>query len=328
MKRNVKNLTLVSLIFILFVYAYTKLTFYLYEVEYSSLFKSRNSFGQKKLTLFSDCYCQKDLVHVEKFENYYEITIEHKEKSRKKQEEPYFKSYRLEKSDFERLFFTCDLYKVLRRGPFQKVLSYSLGESNNGYFFNNIEQKMNSAHVHYPKWVLRFYHLDTISHSYKCESVCKKNMENVFYDNIDFCNINKLPFNLLNKWDASYVDKELWRLLPIADDFVNVFTSRSTDTCMNGEQINRDSTWLKSNAISQLILNELNENGETLVSLLGFKNVNNRSLARSLFSILTDKYLNNGYWSDDKMVFEQFILPVLDKNYSIQLPSQYKCVFK
>jgi hypothetical protein len=141
--------------------------------------------------------------------------------------------------------------------------------------------------------------------------------------------VNKLPVNLLETWDASYIDKELWRLLPIADDFVNVFTSRSTDTCISNEQINRDLEWLKSNTLSQLIFNELNEEDATLVSLSGFKNMNNRSLARNLFSVLTDKYLNNNwYWTDHNMVFEQFILPVLDKNYSIQLKSNHKCIFK
>jgi hypothetical protein len=328
MKRNVKNLTLVTLLFILIVYVYTSLTNYLYEVKYSSLFKSQNSFNQKKLTLFSDCYCQKDLVHVEKFEYFYEITIEQSAKS--KNQENYLNSYRLSTREFDQLFFTCDLYSVLRRGPFQRVLSYTLDENDNGYFFNNIEQKMNAANKHYPNWVLRFYHLNTISHSYKCETICKKHSINQdLYDNIDFCNVNKLPFNLLDTWDASYINKELWRLLPIADDFVNVFTSRSTDTCISNEQINRDLEWLKSNTLSQLIFNELNEEDATLVSLSGFKNMNNRSLARNLFSVLTDKYLNNNwYWTDHRMVFEQFILPVLDKNYSIQLPSNHKCIFK
>jgi hypothetical protein len=327
MKRNVKNLTLVTLVFVLAIYVYMKLTVYLYEVEYSDLFKTKNTFVEKKLTLFSDCYCQKDLVHVERLDNYYEITIESSVEKNETQAN-FYNSYRLDKKEFEELFFTCDLYSVLRRGPFQKVLSYTLDENDSGYFFNNIEEKMNAAYIRYPKWVLRFYHLDTISHSYKCESVCKKHLDDFYYDNIDFCNINKLPFKLLSKWDASYMDKELWRLLALGDDFVNVFISQSTDTCIGDQKIRQDLEWLKSNVVSQLILNKLNEQDETLVRLSGFKNVKNRRLARKLFSILTDKYLSNGYWSDNKMIFEQFILPVLEKNYSIQLPSQHKCVFK
>ena len=324
MKRNFKLLLLLAtLVSLLVGYVYMRLTFYLHQVEPSILFKSNNAFAQKKLTLFSECYCQKDLVHIENLNEFYEITVE-------KPAENLVNAYRLEKAHFESLFFACDLYTVLRRGPFQRVLSYHLDASDlDRNLFSNIYEQLAFGHVHYPNWTLRFYHLNTMPHALRCEVHCQKHStQQHFYDNLDICDLSRLPFNLVDKWDASYMNRETWRLLPIADDFVSVFVSRETSMCMTREQVAADVEWLKSKTTSQLTLDERHGNAEISASLTGFKNSKNRSLARDIFSILSDEYLaDNWYWSEERVVFKQFILPALEQDYSIQLPSNHKCIF-
>lgn len=326
-KTKVKFCLITTLALLSALFVYTRLTFYLYEIKYSNLLlQNSNTFpaGQTKLTLFSDCYCQKDIVHVTKHENFYEIVIE-------SPIEKTANSYRLEKDYFENLFFTCDLYTVLRRGPSQKIISYSVNDAdlNSENFLKSIDEKVSFSSAHYPEWVLRFYHRNGLSHSVKCQSQCGGN-----HDNVDFCNVNKLPVDFgIRSWDASYILQSAWRLLPLGDSFVSVFTSRFTDECASSEQIRNDVKWLEtSDAQTQLILDNFLAHHysqiDDKVELSGFKNGKNRQLALNLFSVLSDEYLaNNWYWPDEKTVFRQFVLPLLNQSYSFQVHSDHKCLF-
>ena len=335
MKKNTKFFTLITLVIFTIGLFYIRLTLYLYNVETFKLFKLiSNTFhnetsNTQQLTLFSSCYCQKELVHIKKHENSYEILVENHPNATK-----LFYSYRLDKKYFESLFFTCGLYNELRRGPSQKVLSFAFNSNSNNE--NSLNEIINFARIHYPNWSLRFYHKNTLSQAAKCEIQCKKLTLNAkhefFYDIIDFCSVDDLPFNLFNKWSANYMQEETWRLLPIGDDFVDYFTSINENECFLAnkyEKVFTDIKWLKSNAVSQLHVHTFNDDLDTLVSLVGFKNELNRKLARDIFAIITDEYLaNSWHWPDEKTIFKQFILPILKNNYTLKPSSkQHKCIF-
>ena len=323
MKKTTKLLSLFVFVIFFVAYIYIRVSLYLYDVEASELFsKISNIFQEESITLFSKCYCQKELVHINKHERFYEIIVENQPHSSR-----LFYSYRLDKQYFESLLFTCDLYNVLRRGPAQKVLSFSLDDDER--VLNSLDEKIHFAYTHYPNWTLRFYHRSSLSHALKCQTQCKKRDTAEFkYDNVDFCSVNELPFNLLDKWSAHYMQEEMWRLLPIADDFVDVFSSRKKDSCMTNDEVSADIRWLRASEVSQIVVHKFNEDMHTSASLVGFKNAHNRRLARNIFSILTNEYLsNNWHWPDEKTIFKQFILPILEKNYTVQAPSKHKCIF-
>ena len=93
-----------------------------------------------------------------------------------------------------------------------------------------------------------------------------------FYDNVDFCNIEmdvklkpemvilnekdfeKINFNLsFSQLNLSYVHAMMWRFLPIGDSFVDVFSSRDTDSHLLQREVDSVNVWLKSNTIGHIM---------------------------------------------------------------------------
>ena len=91
--------------------------------------------------------------------------------------------------DKEKIFvnprFTCDLDKVFTHGPNKKVLGYAY-YGNAGYG-KLIEYITNQAKELYPDWIIRVYYDKTIDKSMICDLECR-------YENIYFCDVNKIPF--------------------------------------------------------------------------------------------------------------------------------------
>ncbi|TAD92466.1 MAG: hypothetical protein EAY75_02465, partial [Bacteroidetes bacterium] len=59
--------------------------------------------------------------------------------------------------DFLNFNFTCDLYKTLRRGPHQNVISFSLYGKLDGYYsrLDNITKQISKLYEN--KWTIRIY---------------------------------------------------------------------------------------------------------------------------------------------------------------------------
>ena len=123
-------------------------------------------------------------------------------------------------TDFSRPL--CDLYKVLRRGDRQKVVSYSL------YGYDK-----------------------SINQSIICEYEClKDDVTGKYTDIIDFCNINEIPFgNPIKTWDAQYMHSMKWRFLPIGDPFVDMFMSRDLDSWIIEREVAAVKEWFDSNTL-------------------------------------------------------------------------------
>jgi hypothetical protein len=143
--------------------------------------------------------------------------------------------YNLSHSDYVNSKFTCDLYKGLRRGKRQKVLSVSyydekmdvdkLKASLLKLLMSKVEVSGDSDNL---DWLIRVYHNDSIDAETICNVECEMN-------NVDFCNVDKLMGDVMsldkrimrrrgdsfNKNDRS--NNELWSMLPREDSFVESF---------------------------------------------------------------------------------------------------------
>jgi len=107
------------------------------------------------------------------------------------------------------MLFTCDLYKVLRRGPHQNVVSYSIRQDEDLKSFQNIYllNVKNTVEKHYQNWIARIYYdKKQISSSDICSMECSS-QEGIMdpHNNIDFCDISELPLDLRSKWDARFL---------------------------------------------------------------------------------------------------------------------------
>ena len=150
--------------------------------------------------------------------------------------------------DFERPL--CDLYNVLRRGYGQKVISYSLYGSNPIYY-SEIAYLSKLVSQYYPDWIIRIHYDKTLNKSIICEYECMKDeLTGKYVDNIDFCNINEIPFgNPVETWDAQYMHSMKWRFLPIGDPFVDMFMSRDLDSWIVQREVDAVKEWIESNTL-------------------------------------------------------------------------------
>ena len=108
----------------------------------------------------------------------------------------------------------------------------------------------------YPEWIIRVYHDDTIDSNIICELECQKDSNNNLLDNIVFCDVNNLPESFLDtnfRWSASFMNKMMWRWLPIGDSFVDVFMSRDSDSYMLQREVDSVNVWLNSTKLGHIM---------------------------------------------------------------------------
>ena len=133
----------------------------------------------------------------------------------------------------------CGLYNVLRRGPKQKVIGFSIYGTNVNYY-KPLLILAEAVKKHFPGWVMRVYHSNTIDQSVACEYECKE-------DIIDFCNVEQMPIvhhNKLSNYKASYSHAMMWRWYPLGDDFVDYFMSRDSDSIVIEREKDSVDVWL------------------------------------------------------------------------------------
>lgn len=143
---------------------------------------------------------------------------------------------------------SCDLYKSLRRGPNQKIVSYSLYGKNIFYYklIMNLTRKIKKF---YPDHVMRIYHDNSIDKSIICNIECSN-------DHVEFCNIHKVPKSIEKRQhvlDMKYVHSMMWRFLPIGDTFVAYFMSRDLDSLILQREVDSVEEWLGSDKIGHIM---------------------------------------------------------------------------
>jgi len=250
-------------IILFFIYSYI-------EHKYSERYGSEEFYFEnfEKVYLNSYCKCRKR-VFVEQhkfFENFYrkgeyyflfENDVENKtlnaiNKYQILQKRQFFLNPR----------FTCDLNHVFDHGPNVKVLSFSLYGQRIGYSYL-LENIVNQARSLYKGWMIRIYYNNSINKTIICDLECK-------YDNVFFCNVNHVPIkyqsniNMLKldekgmrtiaiSNNLSYVNGMMWRWFPISDDFVDIFSSRDTDSTIIQREKDSVDVWLKSNNLFHIM---------------------------------------------------------------------------
>jgi hypothetical protein len=122
--------------------------------------------------------------------------------------------YDIPTKTFEQLELTCDLYKVLKRGKHQRVIGFSLYDKKHIYE-RYLTDNAKAAKEFYPDWTIRIYHDDTINKSIVCDLECKRDpITGVLLNNVDFCDVTKIPIDFKISYDRSYMWPMTWRWLP------------------------------------------------------------------------------------------------------------------
>ena len=167
--------------------------------------------------------------------------------------------YDMANDELERSNFTCDLYNALRRGKSQKVIGFSLYNKNK-FYYDKLKAITVQLKKLYPEWIMRVHYDQSINKSIICEIECQRDSTSgALLDNADFCDINNIQMKLdaqasnNSRLNASYIHSMKWRWFPIGDSFVDVFSSRDTDSYLLQREVDSVNVWLNSNKISHIM---------------------------------------------------------------------------
>ena len=182
------------------------------------------------------------------------------------------------------------MYNSLRRGPHNKVLSFSL-YGKHRLFYEPIKELTKIVKKQYPTWTIRINHDNSIDPSVICEMECHGN-----FDNLDFCNVNNLPVDLHSSWDAGqYMHGMTWRWLAIGDSFVDYFASRDTDSYISQREVDSVNVWMSSNTLFHVMRDHPLHGMAIVGGMWGFANVRDRALANYFFKLITNSYIASFY---------------------------------
>ena len=149
----------------------------------------------------SKCKCRENVtVTLVKTPKTYVIEIEDKQQNAS---DSINKSYIVSRKEFEESIFTCDMYNTLRRGPNQRVISFSLYGRDRNYY-NRIKLLLIVIRKLYPGWIVRIGYDSTIDTQFICEMECLT-YEGSYLDIVDFCDMERLPVDPVNTLNVSYM---------------------------------------------------------------------------------------------------------------------------
>ena len=117
---------------------------------------------------------------------------------------------------------------------------------------------------------MRIHHDSSIDQSLKCVLECLKDENGNLLDNVDFCDIEKVPghqnsqFTLSDifqgsdpevksLWSAAYMHSMKWRWFPINDPFVDVFMSRDAYSLIIQREVDSVKVWLESDKVGHIM---------------------------------------------------------------------------
>ena len=189
----------------------------------------------------SECDCRKEVIRLVKTDTYTIYKIQNNVET---------VLYTVPVEDFEKSTFTCSMFNQLRRGRNLKVHSYALFGPRNDFYYGKMVNNSANLNKLYPGWIIRVSHDNSIDRSIICEAECARDSGGKYLDNIDFCDVTKMPENGLNEsgvWSAFYMHPMKYRWLAAGDSFVDVFTSRDLDGFLIEREVHAVEEWLKSN---------------------------------------------------------------------------------
>lgn len=227
----IKIAALAALVFLLYIYHdFLFMRFYVYvtngiERDFplaSRLVDELNNPNQDVFIFKPKCDCRSDVMLKKNHDNNYDVLLAVGNKTVKKLD------YSVSGPQLQRSIFTCTMNNVLRHGPGQRVVSYSL-YGKNEFYYRLLKDLVAEIRKKLPGWRIRIYYDHTIKESLVCEMECGHDDEIV-----EMCDVEQLPYDSagVRKWNASYMHGMSWRWLPIGDEFVDRFSSRDTDSAI------------------------------------------------------------------------------------------------
>ncbi len=261
-----------------------------FKLEHSGFTANKKQPHRSGHQYYTNCDCRKnDLVFLNKQKtNLYEVSSSMNNSN-----------YIVKENELDEL--VCGVYETLRRGRHQKVIGYSLYGKNRHYSLalkstNSIQKhlfkifnvyeffniKIGIAGIvkkFYPGWVMRVHHDSSIDQKLKCELECLKDENGDLLNNVDFCNVEKIPghqnphFNynswseilmgnnpgLESYWIGTYMHAMKWRWFPINDPFVDIFMSRDTDSIIIQREVDSVNFWLESDKVGHIMRGIINK---------------------------------------------------------------------
>ena len=119
---------------------------------------------------------------------------------------------------------------------------------------------------------MRVHHDRSIDKKLKCKLECLKDEKGNLLDNVDFCDIEKVPGHQipnkkfkkwseqlqlsnheLESWNATYMNAMKWRWFPIDDQFVDAFMSRDSDSLIIQREVDSVNVWLQSDKVGHIM---------------------------------------------------------------------------
>jgi hypothetical protein len=148
---------------------------------------------------------------------------------------------------------------------------------------------------------MRVYHNSSIDASIVCELECLKDEESSLIDNSDFCDVSEIKINLngtiLDPDD--YIIPRSWRWFPIGDSFVDLFSSRDSDSYIFQREVDSVRVWLESNKIGHIMRDHPWHSNIMLGGMWGLKLSVNRKLANQIYKILIDPKIMNEFYPNN-----------------------------
>lgn len=218
---------------------------------------------------------------------------------------------------------TCDSYVTLRRGTGQKIIAFSIyGE--NKFYYRYLKLIAQTAKRVYPDWVVRFYHNDQVllNKTQLCELEClKDDRSGEYLDNVDFCNVARLPVSNLN---VNFLIPTFWRWLPAGDYFVQTFLSRDSDFCLIERDRDAVYDWLNNTrTVFHLMRDHPLHDVFMLAGMWGLSNERDRHLAMRMFNTIVDGRLSDWHSANarnkhaDQIFLQEHFKPIVEKNVTI-----------
>ena len=226
-------------------------------LEHDAILGQRDFFLKPNhlLVFESKCECKKEeKIHLQKpNDKFYTVSLK-----TNKPTKPI--KYQINATEFENSILTCDMYNSLKRGKHLSVISISLfsGVSDAKKIYTILKKISFQAKNLFPNWIIRIYHDSSIEKSLICDIEClkyqnKKTKKYGYLDNVDFCNVERLPYDLLKTWSAEFVHAMSWRWLILADNFVDAFISRDLSMTFTNQEKKGLDDWILSNRLFHIV---------------------------------------------------------------------------
>jgi hypothetical protein len=167
-----------------------------------------------ELRLSSECECRKheEIILAKQPKGPFIVYLNDKKKSKIK------KLYSIEEKEFLNMRFTCDLYKTLRRGPYQQIIGISLyGHDTIRFYYHQVKDLIREVRDFYAnKWLIRIYYNRSLNQTAICEVEClKEERHGKFFDLVDFCDSDQIyesyeAYRNRKAFNADYIHAMMW----------------------------------------------------------------------------------------------------------------------